>query len=126
VVARLHNPRRAEIYRRLGLVTISSTTWGAHRISELLTHSDLAPILSFGAGEMSLLAIEAPPYYAGRTVKELTVIGEIAVVAVTRNGHALMPTPALEFVAGDALHLAVTSSAMGRLESMLGLGQEVR
>jgi trk system potassium uptake protein TrkA len=32
VIARLYDPRRAEIYRRLGLVTISSTTWGAERI----------------------------------------------------------------------------------------------
>ncbi len=28
VVARLYDPRRAEIYRRLGLATISSTAWG--------------------------------------------------------------------------------------------------
>ena len=30
VVCRLYDPR-AEIYKRLGLVTISSTTWGAER-----------------------------------------------------------------------------------------------
>lgn len=28
VVARLFDPQRAEIYRRLGMLTISSTTWG--------------------------------------------------------------------------------------------------
>ena len=37
VVARLYDPRRAEIYQRLGLLTISSTTWGAERIREILT-----------------------------------------------------------------------------------------
>lgn len=123
VVARLHDPRRAEIYRRLGLVTISSTTWGAHRISELLTHTDLAPILSFGAGEMTLLAIEVPPHFDGRTVKDMTVSGEISIVSITREGHAVMPTMGSEFVAGDTLHLAVLSSAMGRLKAMLGLGE---
>jgi trk system potassium uptake protein TrkA len=126
VVARLHDPRRAEIYRRLGLVTISSTTWGARRISELLTHSDLAPILSFGTGEISLLTIETPPHFAGRAVRDLTILGEIAVVAVTRNGHALMASPGLEFASGDTIHLSVMSSAMGRLEEMLDLGEGVR
>lgn len=121
VVARLHDPRRAEIYRRLGLVTISSTTWGAHRISELLTHSDLAPVMTFGSGEVSLLAIEVPPQFAGRTVKDLTVVGEIAVVAVTRDGHALMPSLGLEFADKDTLHLAVLATSMSRLEAMLGL-----
>jgi len=121
VVARLHNPRRAEIYRRLGLVTISSTTWGARRISELLTHTDLAPVMSFGSGELSLLAIEAPSHFVGRTVKDLTVQGEILVVAITREGRALLPTLGTEFASGDALHLAVLSSAMGTLEAMLGI-----
>lgn len=122
VVARLHNPRRAEIYRRLGLVTISSTTWGARRISELLTHTDLNPVMSFGSGELSLLAIETPQHVAGRTVKDLTVPGEISVVAITREGRALMPTLGTEFADGDTLHLAVLSSAMSTLEAMLGLG----
>ena len=38
VVARLYDPRRAEIYQRLGLTTISSTNWGAERIFQVLTH----------------------------------------------------------------------------------------
>ncbi len=48
VVARLYDPRRAEIYRRLGLVTISSTAWGAERLRELLTHAELDPVHAFG------------------------------------------------------------------------------
>lgn len=122
VVARLHNPRRAEIYRRLGLVTISSTTWGSRRISELLTHSDLAPVISFGSGEVSLLDVELPPNFAGRTVKDLTVAGEISVVSVTRDGHALMPSFGFELADRDTLHLVVMSSAMSRLEALLDLG----
>jgi trk/ktr system potassium uptake protein len=123
VVARLHNPRRAEIYRRLGLVTISSTTWGARRISELLTHSDLSPVISFGAGEISLLELELPPHLVGRTIKDVSVEGEIAIVAITRDGHALMPTTGLEFMPRDVMHLAVHTSGMHRVEAFLGLGE---
>ena len=61
VVARLYDPRRAEIYRRLGLVTISSSAWGAERIRELITHTELDPVYTFGHGDVVLLAIEAPP-----------------------------------------------------------------
>jgi trk system potassium uptake protein len=122
VVARLHNPRRAEIYRRLGLLTISSTTWGARRISELLTHADLAPVVSFGSGEVSLLDVELPPSFAGRTVKDLFVAGEVMVAAITRDGHAVMPSLGFELAAHDTLHLVVLSSAMSRLEAFLDLG----
>jgi trk system potassium uptake protein TrkA len=124
VVARLFDPQRAEIYRRLGLVTISSATWGAERIHELLTHGDLDPVHTFGSGEVCLLSADAPVNLVGRTVNNLTVPGEISVAAITRNGQALIPTAGTQFRAGDVLHLVVLADAMERLEAMLGLATE--
>ena len=123
VVARLFDPRRAEIYRRLGLVTISSTAWGAERIHELLTHADLDPVMTFGNGEVSMVSIDAPPHLAGRMVGHIIVPGEIRVVAITREGQAFIPTRGTEFRGGDVIHLVVLSSAMERLETMLGMGE---
>lgn len=123
VVARLYDPRRAEIYRRLGLVTISSTTWGARRIHELLTHASLDPVMTFGNGEVALIEMEAPPRLVGRTVNNLTVPGEINVTAITRQGKAFLPALGAEFRAGDVVHLTVLAAAMERIEEMLGLGE---
>jgi trk system potassium uptake protein TrkA len=125
VVARLFDPRRAEIYQRLGLVTISSTTWGAERIRELLTHAQLDSVRSFGGGEVAMLEIEVPPRLVGRTVKDLTVAGEISVIAITRENRAMLPMLGTQFRAGDTLHLAVLSAAMARIEELLGLGEGV-
>jgi trk system potassium uptake protein TrkA len=125
VVARLYDPRRAEIYQRLGLMTISSTTWGAERIRELLTHSDLDPALAFGSGEVNLLNIEVPSALVGRMVRDLTVPGEINVPAITRQGHAFIPYGGTEFRSGDLLHLIVLSSAMERFKELFGLGEGV-
>ncbi len=123
VVARLYDPRRAEIYQRLGLVTISSTEWGARRIHELLTHAEIDCVMSFGAGEVKLVQMEAPPQLDGRQVKHITVPGEVSVVSVTRKGQAILPTLGTEFRQGDTLHLSVLASAMDRLEAVLGLGE---
>ena len=123
VVARLYDPLRAEIYQRLGLRTISSTTWGAERIRELLTHSELDPILSFGSGEVCLLTVETPFHLVGKMAKHLTVAGEIQLIAVTRKGHALIPLGGTELQDGDLLHLAVLASAMDRIKDYLGLGE---
>jgi trk system potassium uptake protein TrkA len=119
VVARLFDPQRAEIYRRLGLVTISSTTWGAERILELLTHGDLDPVHTFGNGEVCLLSVDTPVHLVGRTVANLVIPGEIIVAALTRDGRALLPTLGTQFRAGDVLHLVVLASAMARLEALL-------
>ena len=121
VVARLYDPRRAEIYQRLGLLTISSTTWGAERIRELLTHSELDPVLTFGSGDVSLLSIEAPVLLVGRMVKHLSIPGEVQVFAITRQGQAFIPLSGTEFQAGDTIHLAILASSMDRFKDLLGL-----
>ena len=121
VVARLYDPLRAEIYQRLGLITISTTTWGAERICEVVTHTDLDVAYTFGRGEVSMVVIEAPLQLAGRTVQALSVPGEIVVVSITRAGQALIPLLGSEFKEGDRIYLAVIPSAMDRLEQMIGL-----
>jgi trk system potassium uptake protein TrkA len=123
VIARLYDPRRAEIYRRLGLVTISSTTWGAERICELIMHAELDPVFTFGSGEVSLVAVEVPPQLVGRLVRDLAVPGEVMVVNITRQGKALIPLTGTDFREDDLLHLAVTAEAMKRVKSLLGMGE---
>lgn len=123
VVARLYDLRRAEIYQRLGLLTISPTTRGAERIREFLTHSDLDPILTYGSGEVSLLTFETPDHLVGKMVKHLTVIGEIQVIAITREGQAFIPKAGTDLKGGDYLHLSVLASALDRVRDLLGPGE---
>ena len=121
VVARLYDPLRAEIYQRLGLMTISTTNWGAERICEVVTHADFDVVYTFGRGEVSLMVIEATLQLAGRTVHHLSIPGEIFVVSITRDGQAFIPMLATEFKEGDRIYLAVLPTAMERLEQMMGL-----
>jgi len=121
VVARLFDPRRAEIYQRLGLKTISSTSMGAERIYEMVTHTDLDVVFDFGQGELCLVAAEVPYNLEGRTVRDLTVPGEFSIVAITREEKAFLPSAGTVFRAGDLLHVSVLSSALPRLQDMLGL-----
>ena len=121
VVARLYDPLRAEVYQRLGLTTISSTNWGAERICQLISHTDLDVLYTFGRSEVSLIMVEAPLQLIGKNVAQLSVPGEIAVVSITRNDQAFLPVRGTEFREGDLIHLSVLSSAMDRLEEMLGL-----
>lgn len=120
VVARLYDPSRAEVYQRLGLVTISSTTWGAQRIQELLTHRELDPVLTFGGGEVVVISIETPPSWIGRAIKHINVPGEVHVVAITRHDRAWLPLSGTELQAGDVVHLVALAAALARIEEWLG------
>jgi trk system potassium uptake protein TrkA len=120
VVARLFDPQRAEIYRRLGMLTISSTTWGAERLRELLTTAELDPLISFGSGEVSLVNFDIPSHLVGRMVKDLTVPTEISIVSITRQGAAFIPTLGSQFKEGDVVQVAILASALERFKTLFG------
>jgi len=121
VVARLYDPRRAEIYQRLGMLTFSTTGWGAERIREILTHPELDPILNFGSGEVSLVSLEVPSRLVGRLVKDLSIPGEITVTSIMRLGSAFIPLTGTELRDGDILYVTLRASAMDRFRELLGL-----
>jgi len=121
VAARLFDPGKEEVYRRLGLPTISHVTWGVSRLMELLCYSPLQTVKSLGSGEVEVVEVELPQLLVGRTVHELTLLGEIHVVAITRRGKTTLPTLGTEFQQGDLVHLALLTSSSARLKLMLGL-----
>ena len=120
VVARLHDPRHAEVYHQLGIQTITPLTWGIQRLSELLCYTSLTTTLSLGSGEVDLVEVELPYLLAGRTVNELTLLGEIHVAAISREGRTFLPTLGTVFREGDLVHLVVQGSAAARLTALLG------
>ncbi|MBN1921353.1 MAG: TrkA family potassium uptake protein [Anaerolineae bacterium] len=121
VVARVYDPRKAEIYKRLGLQTVSLVTWGVNRIADLMCHSDLEVVYSVGGGQVDVVMVEASPLLAGRTVRDLTVSGELVVIAITRGGDTFLPTLGAVLQVGDELHLAVLATAKERARTLLGL-----
>ena len=121
VVARLYDPVRAEVYHRLGLTTISSTLWGAERIVEVVTHSDLDVLQVFGDGGTTMVRVEVPSRLNGYRVAQMNIPGEVLVTAITRDDQTFIPVSGTEFQEGDIMYLAVIPSAMIRLEELLGL-----
>ena len=120
VIARLYDVRQAEIYRRLGLPTIAPTSWGINRIADMLLYSPLDAVYSLGAGEVELVEIQVPQTLVGRLARDLTLPGEIHVVAITRDGKTFLPTPGATLQKGDMLHLATLTTSASRLRGLLG------
>lgn len=119
VVARIYDPRRADIYRRLGIVTASSVTWASNEIMSLVLHPHLLRDVTLGDGDVQLVRATLGPRLAGRTVGDMNVSGEISVVAVVRAGKSFIPTEGAAFHEGDMLEIAVATSAIPRLTSMM-------
>ena len=121
VVARVYEPGKAKIYRRLGLQTISPIELGSDRLADLLSSSSLETVASIGNGEVHIVNAEVPSILVGRRVEDLTVPGEFQVTAITRNGKTFLAARDLVFAHGDLIHLAVHSASSDRLKASLGL-----
>lgn len=121
VVTRIYDPRRAEIYRRLGIQTISPTDWGAAAIAELLLHPGLNTVVTMGHGEVIVAQYVASEHLSGHRVDELSFPGEMMVAGLVRDGRATLPTPGTRIQFGDIVYIAVQSASLGRLEQMLRL-----
>ena len=121
VVARVVEPHKAEIYQRLGLQTISTTAWGIDRVANLLSYTELDVILTLG-NQVELVQAEIPPVLAGRTAYDLTIPGELQVVAIQRQGRTFLPTNNVTFQTGDLLHLAVQAASADRVKALLRAG----
>jgi trk/ktr system potassium uptake protein len=119
VVARIYDPSTTGIYRRAGIPTVTPTSWGATRMSDLLWHGDWHVQIVLGDGDVEMVEAEIPHRLAGRSVDDLNVPGEILVAGVTRAGSALVPYPGMALAHGDRVHCAVRSVSRGRLQRQL-------
>jgi trk system potassium uptake protein TrkA len=120
VVARLHDPRKAEIYRRLGVQVVAPVDWGIQRTADLLTFTEVGELLSLGTGQVDLVEVELPHLLDGRSIEEMSAPGEVLPVAVSRAGRTFLPTAGTVLRAGDIVHLAVLAASRDRLQSLLG------
>jgi trk system potassium uptake protein TrkA len=119
IVARIYDPRRAEIYRKFGIQTVSTVTWAANEILTLLTYTSIVRDISLGDGEVQITKAAIPPRLIGRTLNDLSVPGEISVIAIIRGGKAFIPSSADAFKEYDVAEIAVLTTSMPKLKRML-------
>ena len=124
VIARIYDPRRAEIYERLNIPTVATTTWGVKQILLMLSHERDEIKESLAGGDLFRMRLEVAPHLVGRPVRSLNVEGKILVAGVDRGGHGFIPVASSSFQEGDVVHLILHKDAVDLLDEMLAPGAE--
>ncbi len=122
VVARIYDPRRAEIYQRLGIPTVATVTWTIDQVRRRLLPDEDAGEWTDATGNLTLLDRTLPDAWAGRRLSELEEPGRLNLVAVTRSGVARLDARDLVGQEGDILHVAVLTEARHDLKERLEEG----
>ncbi|HEX4979766.1 MAG TPA: TrkA family potassium uptake protein [Acidimicrobiales bacterium] len=119
VVARIKDPRRAEIFQRLGIPTVAMVTWTTDQVRRRLLGGSDTPDWTDASGTLSLVDRELPDRWAGHKLDGLHDGERFRLVAVSRAGTARLATPALIGQEGDVLHLMVHNDAEAELDELL-------
>ncbi|MGF7236559.1 MAG: potassium channel family protein [Frankia sp.] len=107
VVARIYDPRRAEVYERLGIPTVATVRWTRDQILRRLLPDVVAPEWSDASGAVVMTGFTPSPAWVGRRIAEVEAESGSRVVCVTRFGEGFLPEPRSVVQDGDLLHMVL-------------------
>jgi trk system potassium uptake protein TrkA len=119
VVARIYDPRRADIYERLNIPTVATTKWGVKQIQLMLFHDRSELRESLGGGDLVRARVPVPPHLIGKSATSINVPGQLLVAAVSRGGGGFIPTDASTLQEGDYLGVIMAKDGMDLLDAAL-------
>ena len=119
VVARIYDPRRAEVYQRLGIPTVATVSWTAGQIMRRLLPQGGLEEYRDASGEVLLAEMPAHASWYGHAVADIEIATGARVGFVSRLGAGMIPAPDSVLQDGDLVHVLVASGDAARVEGIL-------
>ncbi|MFL1431363.1 MULTISPECIES: potassium channel family protein [unclassified Nocardiopsis] len=123
VVARIYDPRRAEVYQRLGIPTVATVRWTADAILRRMVPGDdrltAGPEWQDASGTLTMTDVTLPEGWAGRPITELEERAGLRVVYLTRSGRIVLAGAEVALEAGDVLHVVAPGRELDGLSARL-------
>lgn len=123
VVARIYDPKRSEIYERLGIATVATVKWTAERIMRRIVADRPAVEWTDPSAEMVLVERIVGDAWVGERSSVLDG-GPAKVVGLRRYGKAMLASDDVLVQQGDVLYLAVMNAEIASLDTFLAEGPE--
>ena len=122
VVARISDPKRAEIYERLGISTVATVKWTSDRILRRIL-PDL-PAVEWTDPSSSVVLVERtlPDSLVGEKVLDLE-IKSARISALRRLGASVIPDSKTLIQQGDIAYITVAKDSVNSLDEFLKRGK---
>lgn len=124
VVARIYDPRRAEVYQRLGIPTVASVAWATDQMLRRLMPRGAQEEWTDPSGTIALAEMTVHPAWMGRLVHELQASTGARIAFLTRFGLALLPTRETVLQDGDIVHVLLLREDEERIQEVFQTAPE--
>ena len=119
VVARIYDPRRAEIFQRLGIPTVPSVSWTIDQVFRRILPASGDVEWTDASGTLHLVDRPLPAAWAGRRIADLLPGSGVRLCAMTRAGLPVLDVSEVIGQEGDMLHLLVVSEELAALQAAM-------
>jgi trk system potassium uptake protein TrkA len=110
VVARIYDPRRAEVYQRLGIPTVASVMWQTDQILRRILPEAVGDEWRDGSGKVALTQLPAADSWVGERYSRLERESGVRVAFLTRYGEGVIPDADTVVQADDLVHVLIDPS----------------
>lgn len=115
VVARIYDPRRAEVYQRLGIPTVATVRWTADQMLRKLLPEGAEPLWRDPTGAIVLADVAYSDHWLGEKVTALEESARARIAFISRLGEAMVPGPSTVLQEGDVLHMVAEERDLERI-----------
>jgi trk system potassium uptake protein TrkA len=117
VVARIYDPRRAEVYQRLGIPTVATVRWTADQMLRRLLPSGAEPLWRDPSGSVQLAEVHVNPSWVGERLSRLEEASGARVAFLTRMGEGILPSADTVLQEGDLVHVVMLQADVAAVEA---------
>ncbi|HEY2950533.1 MAG TPA: TrkA family potassium uptake protein [Micromonosporaceae bacterium] len=108
VVARIYDPKRAEVYERLGIPTVATVRWTADRMLRHLVPEGNVEIFRDPTSMVAIIEVPLHPDWIGRPLRALEEATGTRAAYLMRFGVGSLPTASTVLQDGDQVFMLVT------------------
>lgn len=120
VIARVYDPKRADIYRKLGLDIISGTMLVAAMIRDKMIENRFTSYL-VETGELGVIEIVVNGSLKDKIVSDINMPDEFLVTVVERKKRVIIPQPDTRLEVGDKVMGVVRTSSLKKVKDAFKL-----
>jgi trk system potassium uptake protein len=120
VVARIYDPKRAEVYERLGIPTVATVPWTSSRLLKAVLGETTAEAWRDPSGAVALVAVAPHEGWIGKSITDFEAATGTRAAIYTRFGTGQLPLPSTLIQSGDTLHVLAADEQRLTLHAIAG------
>lgn len=112
VAARIYDPRRAQVFERLGIPTVATVRWTADQMMRRLIPSGAVTEYRDPSGKIALAEVHIHPGWVAHPVSAVEEHSGARVAYITRLGEGIEVGPDTLIQDGDLIHIMCRATAL--------------